>query len=65
MAVALFFGIVVLCSFSLVVYITLHGMRNKMLTPVFGVVLIVCASAACVWTMTMIFNKVPAMVSTS
>lgn len=65
MFVAIFFTIVVLCSFLLVAYITFHGMRNKMITPVFGMVLIVCAVAITTWTVSMIYEKVPAMVSSN
>lgn len=65
MLVAIFFSNVVLASMLLVCFMVLHGVKQKYITPIFGMVLIVCAVATSTWTMTMIFNKVPAMVSTN
>lgn len=65
MLVATFFSVVVFVSMLLVCFMVLHGMRNKMITPVFGMVLIVCAVAITTWTVSMIYEKVPAMVSSN
>lgn len=65
MFIAIFFISVVLLSLSLVTYIILHGVKNKMITYIFAMVLISCAAAASTWTIVMILEKVPAMVSTT
>lgn len=65
MLVATFFSVVVFVSMLLVCFMVLHGMKQGYITPVFGVVLIVCAVATSTWTVSMIYSKVPAMVSSN
>lgn len=65
MLVAIFFSTVVLASMLLVCFMVLHGMKQRYITLVFGVVLIVCAVATATWTVSMIYSRVPEMVSTN
>lgn len=62
MGMAIFFSAVIVISMLLVCVITLYGVRKKMITLIFGTVLIVCAVAVGIWTIEMIFKKVPVMV---
>jgi hypothetical protein len=61
MFITFFFAAIILVSLGLVIFIVAHGVRNKMVTPIFGMVLIVCSVAVSTWTVGMIFQKVPAM----
>lgn len=66
MLVAIFFSIVVFSSMLFVCFLVLHGMmKKKYITTIFGMVLIVSSVAIAIWTVSMIYEKVPAIVQGS
>lgn len=65
MLVAIFFSIVVFISMLFVCFLVLHGMMKKYITTIFGMVLIVSSVAIAIWTVSMIYEKVPAIVQGS